>query len=727
MPVPTRLSRLAIPHLARRDDPRRSRGQIVVVFATAFIAFTGLCAIAVDISWYWANTLRMQKAADAAALAGVVHLPGDVTEAVADARAEATKNGYTNGVGGVVVTPTQDPTNARSLRVTLSAPVGTFFARVFGITSFQAVRSSKAEYVLPVPMGSPDAWYGIFGTLRTPAGGTNVSSTTTGTTSYFLPTGTSPSSGNWTNPTNATTYNNNSSATKNSATNAMQMWTNFGISVPSTGTVTINGIEIDTRAAASDASGCTMRVALSWNGSTLTGAGWTSAQTVSLTSSSLTTYTVGGSSNLWGRTWATSELANGRFQIRLERVDPGSACTDTYTLSVDHLRVRIHWTQVTTTWVPDANVAGPAGQILTPQGFWGVMHASGSRDINGDKYLPRYDGGGSANGDYDTDEYYNYAIEVPAGASGNVYVYDPVFCAVQSNMGTGDRWFNGTTAVWSFFDLLNTQNTLYDNADDTLVASSGSLFKTANALTDPALNGPAAGGSVVDCTTTAGKTGGNAGGAYHNAWYQLGAVSGGTNGRIYRVHTYTTDPSDPNGNLAADGMNAFGLYSNAAGAKIYGLGAMEQYSPLPGGSASVFYLAQIEAAHAGKTMQLSLWDIGDTSGLPATLQILQPTTSGWSAATLSYQASQGTPNAYSCGSMTGTNVTSITATSSGGTQYFQGCWLTIDIPIPTSYTAPQSGWWKIQYTIGGSSSSAALDLTTWQAAIKGNPVHLVVP
>ena len=47
--------------------------------------------------------------------------------------------------------------------MTISAPVGTFFMRIFGIPSLTAVRSSKAEFVLPVPMGSPENYYGVFG------------------------------------------------------------------------------------------------------------------------------------------------------------------------------------------------------------------------------------------------------------------------------------------------------------------------------------------------------------------------------------------------------------------------------------------------------------------------------------------------------------------------------------------------------------------------------------
>ena len=56
---------------------------------------------------------------------------------------------------------------------------------------------------------------------------------------------------------------------------------------------------------------------------------------------------------------------------------------------------------------------------------------------------------------------------------------------------------------------------------------------------------------------------------------------------------------------------------------------------------------------------------------------------------------------------------------------FNGCWLTIQIPIPSTYAAQQQGWWKIRYTMTGTGVSD--DVTTWKVAIRGNPVHLIVP
>src|SRR5438445_10475210 len=103
--------------------------------------------------------VRLQRAADAAALAGVVYLPGNVTGAVTAAQNEAAKNGFPTGVNGVTVTAA--PESGAILGVNISSPVRTFFARLFGVSSFTAQRNARAEFILPVPMGSPEDYFGI--------------------------------------------------------------------------------------------------------------------------------------------------------------------------------------------------------------------------------------------------------------------------------------------------------------------------------------------------------------------------------------------------------------------------------------------------------------------------------------------------------------------------------------------------------------------------------------
>ena len=77
---------------------------------------------------------------------------------------------------------------------------------------------------------------------------------------------------------------------------------------------------------------------------------------------------------------------------------------------------------------------------------------------------------------YLPNDYYNYAVEIPAGASGGeVWIFDPGFCDGSSSRGTGENWTVGAPngyasreAISSYFDLYDTNNTPYDNSDDSL-------------------------------------------------------------------------------------------------------------------------------------------------------------------------------------------------------------------------------------------------------------------
>src|SRR3989442_652880 len=145
----------------RRADLTDDRGQTLAIVALMLTALFGFMGLVADIGWYELNMVRIQRAADAAALAGVVYLPGNVSGAVVAAQVEAAKNGFVTGVNGVTVTAAPEALNASILNVTVSGPVRTFFARLFGVSSFTARRNARAEFVLPIPMGSPLDYYGI--------------------------------------------------------------------------------------------------------------------------------------------------------------------------------------------------------------------------------------------------------------------------------------------------------------------------------------------------------------------------------------------------------------------------------------------------------------------------------------------------------------------------------------------------------------------------------------
>ena len=255
-------------------DHRRERGQVIVIFAAAMVLFVLLCAAVIDMSWYWTNNLRMQRAADAAALAGVIFLPGSPSRAYSTALAEAEKNGYKNGVNGISVTPIQDTDNLRQLRVTIAGPVNTFFARVIGINAWQASRDAHSEYVLPVPMGSPQQWYGVgtFDAVKATQGA-DVAGATTNT--GYDQSSTTPA-GTWTNPGNADGNDNDVFAVSPPATGSTQQWGGFGLTsgagaIPAS--AVIEGIQVRYRAlitggASGSQSDCRLLTDLSWNGGT---------------------------------------------------------------------------------------------------------------------------------------------------------------------------------------------------------------------------------------------------------------------------------------------------------------------------------------------------------------------------------------------------------------------------------------------------------------------------
>src|SRR5256712_13632007 len=117
----------------RRNSPSDDRGQTLAIVALMLTALFGFMGLVADIGWYELNMVRIQRAADAAALAGVVYLPGNVTGAVVAAQLEAAKNGFAAGVNGVTVTSVQDPQNGAVLNVTVSTPVRPFFPCLFGV------------------------------------------------------------------------------------------------------------------------------------------------------------------------------------------------------------------------------------------------------------------------------------------------------------------------------------------------------------------------------------------------------------------------------------------------------------------------------------------------------------------------------------------------------------------------------------------------------------------
>ncbi len=133
----------------RRDDS----GAVAVLVAILFPVLFGIAAFAVDVARWYVEGERVQKVADAAALAGVVYMPQDFTTAKTTALAVAAKNGYANG-GDIQVTVAQGPRPSQ-LQVTVSNVITNSFAFLIGQPTTLIARTAISDYTGPAPMGSP--------------------------------------------------------------------------------------------------------------------------------------------------------------------------------------------------------------------------------------------------------------------------------------------------------------------------------------------------------------------------------------------------------------------------------------------------------------------------------------------------------------------------------------------------------------------------------------------
>ena len=147
------------------DTERHERGSVLVLAAALLTVFMGMAGFAIDLGWLFWNGINIQHGADAAALGGVVYEPDQRATAFSEAVLAAAENGYSAGAGSTVIPAdiVSDPTsvsNENQLRVTITHPVDTFFMKVFGLDSVNITKTSVAEYVQPLPLGSPEPYFG---------------------------------------------------------------------------------------------------------------------------------------------------------------------------------------------------------------------------------------------------------------------------------------------------------------------------------------------------------------------------------------------------------------------------------------------------------------------------------------------------------------------------------------------------------------------------------------
>ncbi|HEY7122937.1 MAG TPA: hypothetical protein VH540_03200 [Ktedonobacterales bacterium] len=304
---------------------------------------------------------------------------------------------------------------------------------------------------------------------------------------------------------------------------------------------------------------------------------------------------------------------------------------------------------------------------------------------------------------------YNYQIIVPPG-SGNVtiQIYNAAFDPGQSSSGTAtnDRLLSGPSAPGNGgsnhipSEYMQVTYSIYsaplqfERAPDTLLASFSppSLdFYTGNGCS----GGQALDTVAVKCVTP---------GDTVRKWHPFYTITNPGSYRLvvessvgYGSHNYGLKLTDSSGNIAGNNV------------RIWGWNNMNVYFGVSGIS-STFDLGQIPAAYAGKTLHFSLFDPGDSSG-EVDMEILDPT---------------GTPVKLPAWMRTvgGSGGTKLQASNSSGDELYNGQWLDVPVPIPTTYNpAPGSDWWTVRYTLGPGSTPT--DVVTISIALSGSPIHLV--
>jgi len=188
---------------------------------------------------------------------------------------------------------------------------------------------------------------------------------------------------------------------------------------------TINGIEVVAEMAeGGSADNIPVGFSLSWND----GLSWTSVKTATVDGTTDTDYTLGDSSDTWGRSWIDTEFADGTFRMRLDK----NPTVDN--LFVDYLRLKVFYTtdggESSTTTVayihPDHlggtnAITDDAGDVVQTLDYYpyGTKRIESGQDLSQREYIGQY---------YDEDTALSYLnARYYDGARGQFTSQDPVF------------------------------------------------------------------------------------------------------------------------------------------------------------------------------------------------------------------------------------------------------------------------------------------------------------
>ena len=350
------------------------------------------------------------------------------------------------------------------------------------------------------------------------------------------------------------------------------------------------------------------------------------------------------------------------------------------------------------------------------ENVWAAVNGYCSAHENGDRRLSPWEnaftGSGydcsAVNGTFQSPDYqstgYLFAIDIgnnPPAGSIDVQVYDAAFQAGSSP--NPDLALVGGAVIDTTFKLLD----------------KGPPFSP---LTH----------TVLQTTLAA------SGDASFQGWKSIGTIPTPKAGETYFVQVFTTA-----GQANSAGSNGFGVRAVVGGSfsacttiagsanppfsstcpQVHGYQEMSIFNNLSGSTAT-FFLAQIDPQYAGKTMKISLFDLGEGA---SKVEVLDP---NGVPVNFDWSTPCNPPQAIATG-CSATNVAALSPVDNATKPYTRtnSAWnyndrsLTLTVQIPSNYTQTfgTKVWWKIRYTVGG----APTDRTTWSVDVLGSPVHLV--
>ncbi len=394
--------------------------------------------------------------------------------------------------------------------------------------------------------------------------------------------------------------------------------------------------------------------------------------------------------------------------------------------------------------------------------FWGSIAGSGTDKANGDAYQADVcssgtDGcSGGNNSDYDSNGYF-YTVHFNQSATVNLQIFDPGVVKVGQNCD----W--STANLSQAQTLLTSRNPIFplpyvrgwpngaspgpntryapwnpNNANDPAAKwctgdddyGSGDAPSVSYQVFGPA-NVPGEPASAQPATTCSSKwtfPGYNGDvysklqsdtkmavtpqpqflGSYFRQWWTLCSGLTGSAGQDYFIQIKSGSGNGRNSFAirAQNGSNAVSVYGNAK----------MSMSANVSGTATNFYLARLMPNAAGHNLVLNFFDIGDGNGAVGSLQVKPPTDSGLGSFSNCSYIKPGTSSPATLSSCTITSVTS---------SVYNGKWVRVIIPIPSTYTCamtdPRGCWTTINYSF----NNVLHDVTSWNAYVDGDPVRLV--